>query len=62
MPAPAIATKTSAQPKAATPALEERIRIRAYERYLERAGQDGSEMTDWLEAEDEIRQEENLAR
>ena len=35
--------------------LEEQIRRRAYQRYLERAGQDGSDLQDWLRAEEEIR-------
>ena len=34
--------------------LEERIRARAHEIYLERNGQDGSELDDWLQAEAEI--------
>ena len=34
--------------------LEERIRQRAHEIYLERGGQDGSDMEDWLQAEQEI--------
>jgi hypothetical protein len=34
--------------------LEERIRLRAHEIYLQRGGEDGSELDDWLEAEQEI--------
>jgi hypothetical protein len=34
--------------------LEERIRERAHEIYLERGGQDGSDLEDWLQAEQEI--------
>jgi len=34
--------------------LEERIRMRAYERYLERGCQPGFELDDWLQAEQEI--------
>ncbi|HWC96167.1 MAG TPA: DUF2934 domain-containing protein [Candidatus Sulfopaludibacter sp.] len=34
--------------------LEERIRVRAHEIYLQRAGQEGSEIDDWLRAEMEI--------
>jgi hypothetical protein len=34
--------------------LEARIRQRAHEIYLERGGEDGSEMDDWLQAEQEI--------
>jgi len=37
-------------------AFEEQVRKRAYAIYLERGGQDGSEMDDWLQAEKEIRQ------
>jgi len=34
--------------------LEERIRCRAYELYVERGNQSGSELDDWLQAEEEI--------
>jgi hypothetical protein len=34
--------------------LVERIRNRAHEIYLERGGQDGSALDDWLQAEQEI--------
>ena len=34
--------------------LEERIRARAHEIYLQRDGQDGSELDDWLQAEAEL--------
>ena len=34
--------------------LQQRIRNRAYEIYLQRGGQDGSELDDWLQAEQEI--------
>jgi Protein of unknown function (DUF2934) len=33
---------------------EQEIRIRAYEIYLQRGGQPGSELDDWLQAESEI--------
>jgi DUF2934 family protein len=33
--------------------LEERIRRRAYELYVERGNQSGSEVDDWLQAEEE---------
>lgn len=36
--------------------LQERIRRRAYELYVERGNQSGSELDDWLQAEDEILQ------
>jgi Protein of unknown function (DUF2934) len=35
--------------------LEERIRRRAYELYLQRGNQAGSELENWLQAEEEIR-------
>jgi hypothetical protein len=34
--------------------LQERIRRRAYELYIERGNESGSEMEDWLQAEEEI--------
>jgi hypothetical protein len=34
--------------------LEERVRRRAYEIYLERGNQSGSALADWLQAEEEI--------
>jgi len=42
--------------------LEEQIRQRAHEIYLQRGGEGGSELDDWLQAEIEIRQaqEENF--
>ncbi len=35
--------------------IEDQIRVRAYERYLERQGRPGSPETDWAEAEREVR-------
>jgi hypothetical protein len=35
--------------------LEERVRRRAYELYVQRGNQSGSELDDWLQAEEEIR-------
>jgi hypothetical protein len=43
-----------------TLSLEERIRRRAYEVYVQRGSQSGSELDDWLQAEEEIRQAEEL--
>jgi hypothetical protein len=37
--------------------LEEQIRRRAHQIYLQRGGDGGSELDDWLEAESEIRAE-----
>ena len=50
MSAPARAMEASVE----TLALEERIRRRAYELYVERGNQSGSELDDWLQAEEEI--------
>ena len=36
--------------------LEEQIQRRAYELYVERGNQSGSELDDWLQAEEEIQQ------
>ena len=47
-------SKSATKTAAATLPLEERIRIRAYEIYLQRGGEDGSELDDWLQAEQEI--------
>ena len=52
MPAPAKARKA---PIEALP-LEERIQRRAYELYVERGNQSGSELDDWLQAEEEVLQ------
>ncbi len=54
MPHPPLA-KTAAA--AAQLPLEERIQMRAYELYVLRGNESGSEMDDWLQAEDEIRDE-----
>ena len=43
-------TNLSAEPT------EEQIRIRAYERYLERGGGHGMDFEDWLEAKRELRE------
>ena len=48
------ATVTPKQPNSKDIPLEERIRQRAHEIYLKRGGQDGSELDDWLQAEQEI--------
>lgn len=49
MAAPAPAKK---RPKE-TLSLEERIRQRAYELYIQRGNQSGSQLDDWLQAEEE---------
>jgi hypothetical protein len=38
--------------------LEERLQRRAYELYVLRGNESGSEIDDWLQAEDEIRDQE----
>jgi Protein of unknown function (DUF2934) len=50
MPAPARAT----EPPIETLPLEEQIQRRAYELYVQRGNQSGSELDDWLQAEEEI--------
>ena len=44
--------------------LEERVRLRAHELYIERGNESGSEMDDWLQAEEELSaaQEEHMER
>jgi hypothetical protein len=46
-------TMTNPQPKS-TSALEERIRLRAYELYERRGREDGRDLDDWLQAEFEF--------
>ena len=41
--------------------LEERIQRRAYELYARRGNESGSELADWLQAEEEIRRAEEEA-
>ena len=50
MPAPARAEETLIE----VLPLEERVRRRAYELYVERGNESGSELDDWLQAEEEI--------
>jgi hypothetical protein len=42
------------RPSANLVPLEERIRARAFELYVERGNESGSELDDWLQAEEEI--------
>ncbi len=52
-----MAARASIKPKESEPksaSLEDRIRLRAYELYLQRDSQDGSDLDDWLRAEAEI--------
>ena len=39
--------------------LEDRIRVRAYELYVQRGSASGSELEDWLQAEQEIQAEQD---
>jgi len=41
--------------------LEERVQRRAYELYVQRGNESGSELDDWLQAEEEIRRAEEEA-
>ena len=56
MPHPARAN-AAAKPTGQLP-LEERIQNRAYELYVLRGNESGSEIDDWLQAEDEVRDAE----
>jgi Protein of unknown function (DUF2934) len=56
MPAPA----PGKVPPIETLSLEERVRRRAYELYLQRGNQSGSDLDDWLRAEQEILQDEAI--
>jgi hypothetical protein len=47
-------TATTSQALGPSESLEARIRVRAYEIYLDRGEQDGSELEDWLRAEREV--------
>jgi len=47
------ATAPAKQLPSETLSLEKRIRRRAYELYLQRGNQSGSELDDWLQAEED---------
>ena len=57
MPGPARAKEAPIE----TLPLEERIQRRAYELYVREGKQSGSELADWLQAEEEIRSAEEQA-
>jgi hypothetical protein len=61
-----VASRPLAKLGGGSPALplEERIRERAHELYIERGNESGSEMDDWLQAEEELsaEQEERMER
>ena len=56
MPAPAHAKKSTIK----TLSPENEIRRRAYELYVRRGNQSGSELDDWLQAEKEFLQDEGI--
>jgi hypothetical protein len=51
---PMTATTKAGEVPIETLPLEERIRRRAYDLYVERGNQSGSELDDWFQAEEEI--------
>ena len=57
MPAPARAKELAIEELS----IEERIRRRAYELYVERGNESGSELDDWLQAEEEVQRAEEQA-
>ena len=52
--APVLASPENASVTVASPNVEEKIRVRAYEIYLQRGGNGGSPEQDWLRAVEEI--------
>ena len=58
MAAPAPAKERSKE----TLSLDERIRQRGYELYVQRGNESGSEVDDWFQAEEEIRRAEEQTR
>jgi len=55
------ATARGKEPPIQTRPLEERIRRRAYELYVQRGKQSGNELDDWHQAEEEIRRAQEQA-
>jgi hypothetical protein len=55
------ATARVKEPPIDTSPLEERIRRRAYELYVQRGNQLGNELDDWLQAEEEVRRAQEQA-
>jgi Protein of unknown function (DUF2934) len=49
------------EPQHDKPSLQEKIRRRTYELYLQRGSQSGSELDDWLRAEAEILRAQDAA-
>jgi Protein of unknown function (DUF2934) len=59
--APEAVTGTMKVETQITPDMEEQIRARAYELYLQRGGHGGSAIQDWLRAQEEICGRQNVA-
>jgi hypothetical protein len=55
-----VPTSGDDQKPAADSTLEDRIRSRAHELYLERGGKPGTDLDDWLQAEAETRREDAI--
>jgi hypothetical protein len=53
-------TRKPVEPK--TSELDDRIRLRAYELYEQRGRRDGSELEDWVRAENEVLGSNDIAR
>jgi len=49
-----VRTRTDPEISADLRAMDEQIRLRAYEIWLEHEGRNGSDVADWLQAENEI--------
>ena len=60
-PAPQASQEPQNHPQTNGHSLEEQIRHRAHELYLERGGHHGSDLEDWLKAEEELRKREHTA-
>ena len=56
------ASARAKEPPIETLSLEERVRHRAYELYVQRGNESGSQLDDWLQAEEEIRSAEEYNR
>lgn len=53
---PIMLERTPTSTTEAPSALQEQIRLRAYELYEQRGGENGRELDDWLQAEAEVTQ------
>jgi DUF2934 family protein len=59
--APGVVMETAKIETQAVANVEERIRARAYELYLQRGGNGGSAVQDWLRAQEEVCGRQNVA-